>query len=66
MILGSQHHCAEDYTRFLMTQGLFQSVHSNSITYEYYRGGCCIWAFNLNASGDPPNDPFQLPLSKSG
>lgn len=49
-----------------MTQGYFQSIHSNSITYDDYRGGYAIWAFNLNASGDPPCDLFQLPMSRSG
>lgn len=49
-----------------MTQGLFQSVHSNSISYDYYRSGYAVWGFNLNASGEAPTDPLMLPMARSG
>ena len=31
--------CPSDYVRFLNTLGYYQSVHSNDLTYNMYRGG---------------------------
>lgn len=43
--------CQEAYIRFLSVNGHFNSIHSNSISYDdFNNGGCAIFAFDLTSN----------------
>lgn len=59
--------CHEAYIRFLSVNGHFNSMHTNSVSYDdFNNNGCAIWAFDLTSNSEGGVDPFSVPAARTG
>jgi len=46
--------------------GHYNSIHSNSISYEMFNNGCAVFAFDLSTNQEAAIDPFSLTTCRAG
>lgn len=64
--VNNEDECVGDYLRLQATNGFLSTLQSNSLSYEDFRFGTYIAAFDLTTSQEGGGDPLSVPSVRSG